>query len=71
MGCTRGKKSAKRGRLRWKNRKANHGRKPAMGNRKGMAKWADVRATMLRTATKIVVPPKAEDAKAEDAKSDS
>ena len=65
MGSTRGKKSAKRGQLNWKNRKANKGRKPAMGKRKGMITWAEVRPQILRSATKIVVPPKAEQAKAE------
>ena len=65
MGNTRGKKKHKRGQLNWKNRKANKGRKPAMGKRKGMDKWADVRATMLRTATKIVVPAKTKDAQAD------
>ncbi len=63
MGNTRGKKSQKRGRLVWKKCKANRGRKPGMGKRKGMATWPEVRATMQRTATKIVVPAKSEDAK--------
>ena len=65
MGNTRGKKSAKRGQLRWKNRKANKGRKPAMGKRQGMITWAQVRPQILRNATKIVVPPKVEETKAE------
>lgn len=65
VGNTRGKKSAKRGQLKWSNRKANKGRKPAMGKRKGMVTWAEVRPQILRAATKIVVPPKPEETKAE------
>lgn len=65
MGNTRGKKSAKRGQLNWKNRKANRGRKPNMGKRQGMITWAQVRPMILRAATKIVVPEKPEEAKSE------
>ena len=68
MGSTRGKKKHKRGRLAWKNRAANKGRKPAMGKRKGMITWAEVRRKLLANATQVVVPPKAEaETKAETA----
>jgi hypothetical protein len=64
VGSSRGKKKHKRGKLTWGSRKANRGRKPAMGKRKGMIKWQEVVAISKRNATKIITPPK-EEAKAE------
>ncbi len=60
MGSTRGKKKHKKGRLLWKNRSANCGRRPTMGKRKGMITWQEVRRKMLANATKVVVPAKTE-----------
>jgi hypothetical protein len=61
MGSNRGKKSNKRGKLAWGNRKANRGRRPALHTKKGMVTWKEVRATMLRKATVIVTPEKKAD----------
>ncbi len=58
MGQNRGSRAGKRGKLAWKTRKANRGRKPGMGKRKHFMTWPEVRAKMLRHATKIVTPPK-------------
>ncbi|RMG16343.1 MAG: hypothetical protein D6731_06340 [Planctomycetota bacterium] len=60
MGANRGRKKDKRAKLAWRNRKANRGRKPAMGKRKGMIAWREVVAKSKRNATKIIVPPKEE-----------
>lgn len=60
MARNRGPKKAKRGKFAWGNRKANRGRKPAMGKKMHNPKWKEVRAQILRRATAIVPPPKAE-----------
>jgi hypothetical protein len=62
MGTTRGGKKKKAGKLRWGNRKANHGRRPTMGKRTHMSTWEEVRRTMLARATVIVTPKKADEA---------
>ncbi|MGE0706954.1 MAG: hypothetical protein AB7N76_02815 [Planctomycetota bacterium] len=65
MGRNRGAKKLKKGKFAWGNRKANCGRKGAQGKSHSWPTWKEVRAHMLRRATKIVVPPKAEEAAAE------
>jgi len=65
MGTTRGKKKHKRGKLKWSNRKANCGRKPAMGKRKTWATWREIRAKVLRRETVVVTPKKPAEAASE------
>jgi hypothetical protein len=60
MGTTRGGKKKKAGKLRWGNRKANHGRRPTMGKRTHMSTWQEVRKKMLANAT-VIITPKTED----------
>ena len=60
MARNRGPKKAKRGKFAWDNRKANRGRKPAMGKKMHNPTWKEVRAHILRRKTTVVVPPKAE-----------
>lgn len=61
----RGSRGAKRGRLQWKKSAATRGRKGGMGRRKKFATWKENAATLRRTRTVIVVPPKAEEAPAQ------
>ena len=60
MGRNRGAKKLKKGKFAWDNRKANRGRKPAQGIKGHKPTWKEVRAHILRRATAIVPPPKAE-----------
>ena len=60
MARNRGPKKAKRGKLNWDNRKANRGRKPAMGKKMHNPTWKEVRAHILRRATAVVPPSEAE-----------
>ncbi len=61
MGANRGKRHDKRGKLAWKSRKANRGRKPTLGKRNHFMTYAEVRAKMLRHPTKIVTPAETEE----------
>jgi hypothetical protein len=60
----RGKKKNRIGKLKWSSRKANRGRKPAHGKRKGMITWKEVRSKVMREGTVVVVPSKEEREKA-------
>lgn len=60
MGTNRGKRNDKRGKLAWKNRKANRGRRPGIGKRPHFFTWSEVRAKMQRNQTKVVKPEAAE-----------
>ena len=58
MGRNRGSRQKKRGKLNWRSRSANSGRRGGMGKSYRNPEWKDVRAHMLRRATNIVVPAK-------------
>ena len=56
MGRNRGAKKKHKGKLAWKNHKANRGRKPAKGKSKDFISWPEVRRKMLSRSTKLVQP---------------
>lgn len=58
MGRNRGSRQKKRGKLNWRSRSANCGRRGGMGKSFKNPEWKTVRAHMLRRATNVVVPAK-------------
>ena len=58
MGRNRGSRQKKRGKLNWRSRSANCGRRGGMGKGFKNPDWKVVRAHMLRRATNIVPPAK-------------
>lgn len=56
----RGNRQDKRGRMKWRNKKGGRGRRGGLGSSPHFTTWKEVRATIRRRATKIVVPSQEE-----------
>lgn len=53
----RGSRQDKRGRLKWRNKKASCGRRGGQGSSPSFTSYTDVLKAIRRNRTKIVVPP--------------
>lgn len=62
----RGARGLRRGKLKWNSRKANRGRKGALGQRKKFPTWKVVQEKLRRTRT-VVIPPSEEEREARKA----
>lgn len=58
----RGNRGLKKRRLSWRNKKANRGTKGAYGGKRTFATWSEVKQQIRQNATRIITPPKADDA---------
>lgn len=62
----RGARGLRRGKLNWSGRKANRGRKGALGQRKKFPTWKVVKEKIRRNRTAVIRPEAAEGAGEEE-----